>query len=687
MPVLSLNFTPNCLTGSRGVLAAGGQHGELHLSDIPSRTSTTRPARAGAGPAAPKVEPFRLDVVLDTRAINNAIVLLPEWPTAWAETSERRRIGYVGGQRRRRDNGETGMVNERSGEEELGATDVDEMGDDEAMDLDEEDEEGEELVQPLSPATYPNTVVPFRQLGRSSFGSATSQLPPARRTTSFSLPQSAAHPIPIARPARQSFSALAPPPATAQSVRIVSSYPGPSRMPNEPRDRRESSASRGSATARERPRVPTRDRPPEPRFLISSNDQSIRMLSLRQIEQAREHPIRSYERESENARLGQAEPTIRTHYRPSAATSALLNNSDWRASHPVLPPPPARAGASSRFGWDNNTAHASLLDAHRTEQLAAQRELRMRQIGDFEAAVGLPPSHGSTTRSGTLPRAPLRVGPQAPWSQVRATAGISRSGGRKAVNVGGSILNFPVNHSSFSPDLKTLVSVGDSTDVQLFEVIDGGREFREIATYHAATDAGFSSAWSKDGRKFAVASQDGQVTVWDHRSSRPLATLFTSPATSSRQSSFTSDIYAEDEGPQGGAWSQDRGAMLYNPLTGEPSSGASTSGREAARVVKFSPEGSSRDLMVFSEENTNIHIVDAKTFNTHVIIPVPSYSPNGRESPPPRVGVDGGECGIAGVAFDPTGEWLYSGTERTVVEWDMRRWGGGEARVSRGGRK
>jgi hypothetical protein len=79
-----------------------------------------------------------------------------------------------------------------------------------------------------------------------------------------------------------------------------------------------------------------------------------------------------------------------------------------------------------------------------------------------------------------------------------------------------------------------------------------------------------------------------------------------------------------------------------------------------------------------SQENTNIHIVDAKTFNTHVIIPVPSYSPNGRESPPPRVGVDGGECGIAGVAFDPTGEWLYSGTERTVVEWDMRRWGGGE---------
>lgn len=28
-----------------------------------------------------------------------------------------------------------------------------------------------------------------------------------------------------------------------------------------------------------------------------------------------------------------------------------------------------------------------------------------------------------------------------------------------------------------------MISVGDSTDVSIFEVIDGGREFRQIATY------------------------------------------------------------------------------------------------------------------------------------------------------------------------------------------------------------
>jgi WD40 repeat protein len=122
--------------------------------------------------------------------------------------------------------------------------------------------------------------------------------------------------------------------------------------------------------------------------------------------------------------------------------------------------------------------------------------------------------------------------------------------------------------------------------------------------------------------------------------------------------------------------------LLIDPVTGDPRLGGSSSGREAARVVKFSPEGSSRDLMVFSEENSNIHIIDARTFHTHVILPVPadqaastSAIPAGGQSS--RSGVEGGTWGIAGVAFDPSGDWLYSGTERTVVEWDMRRCGGG----------
>jgi hypothetical protein len=139
---------------------------------------------------------------------------------------------------------------------------------------------------------------------------------------------------------------------------------------------------------------------------------------------------------------------------------------------------------------------------------------------------------------------------------------------------------------------------------------------------------------------------------------------------------------------------------MVDPVTGDSRTGSSVSGREAARVVKFSPEGSSRDLMVFTEvchrpslvstlliivqENVNIHIVDAKTLNTQVIIPVLFHAPSGgseRTSTehPWRAGYDGGVWGIAGIGFDPSGDWLYSGTEKTIVEWDLRRLGGGES--------
>lgn len=37
--------------------------------------------------------------------------------------------------------------------------------------------------------------------------------------------------------------------------------------------------------------------------------------------------------------------------------------------------------------------------------------------------------------------------------------------------------------ASLSPDLRNMVSVGDSEEVYLFEVVEGGREFRKIATY------------------------------------------------------------------------------------------------------------------------------------------------------------------------------------------------------------
>ena len=101
---------------------------------------------------------------------------------------------------------------------------------------------------------------------------------------------------------------------------------------------------------------------------------------------------------------------------------------------------------------------------------------------------------------------------------------------------------YPFSCSSFtasiSPDGRTLLSVGDSNKVY-FHYITGGAQvtFSPITTLTipppdssplggyltSSLAASFSTAFSSDGSKFAVASQEGVVAVWDVRStSKPI---------------------------------------------------------------------------------------------------------------------------------------------------------------------
>ncbi|WWC61039.1 uncharacterized protein I303_103617 [Kwoniella dejecticola CBS 10117] len=463
----------------------------------------------------------------------------------------------------------------------------------------------------------------------------------------------------------------------------------------------------------------------EPRILISNNDCTVKMFSLHPVasnnhqhHQGHSHTIErppvSYDADA------QAQPQIGSRARhspdsnsnsrrslPLPLPSYIPNERDDLASRPLdrlgLGAPRSSNLALTRngtpFEWTSHTpSHNHSHSHHRQHHLTstsapltlAERESWSIQRELQRVSEGLRVEHDNLRRS--VENFERVVG-----MRVGAGAGMARREPeeereeRKLNKVGGTRFKVATNHSSLSPDLRTMVSVGDSTEVTIFEVIDGGKEFRKIAVYDAATDAGFSTAWSKDGRKFAVASQDGQVTVWDHRSSRPLAIFHTSADTStssSDQPSFMNDISASHlstsptSSNSSGGWNVvgPEGITLRDPITGTPRTGTSTSGKEAARVVKFSPEGSDRDLMVFSEENSNIHLIDAQTFHTHVVIPVP-HIPSGTADPDanskPRQGVENGTWGIAGVGFDPSGDWLYSGTERTVVEWDLRRHGSG----------
>ncbi|PWN46959.1 WD40 repeat-like protein [Violaceomyces palustris] len=168
--------------------------------------------------------------------------------------------------------------------------------------------------------------------------------------------------------------------------------------------------------------------------------------------------------------------------------------------------------------------------------------------------------------------------------KLRPPSGCPGAGGRIESGLPGlsrtNTLQFPtaINHSSFSPDQSSLLAVGDTSEVFLYSVTRAG-DFTRVATYESP-DASFSTSWSPDGMKFAVASQDGTVSVWDVRSSKKLANLHTS---------------------QGG----------YPGTSG------------AARVVKFSPHG---DMLAYTEHRNYFHITDTISFSESQRIAVPSAS-------------------------------------------------------------
>lgn len=498
-------------------------------------------------------------------------------------------------------------------EEDDSGSDMDAEDDEDLDDMLELDEDDDEPSLATSPATYPNTL---------PFGAAP-RIPRRGQRRRSSGPQS-----------------------------VTSQNAG-----------RASPASSSTSTLRRR-------RVEEPRVLVSNNDQTVKMFAIRKLNSAEDKnpdplgdwmssPVSRSNHDSwisvtPNVNVSALRYTAEhpdSRYQHMMNTIGILRNRTGPTVHPHhlygevgLPSVGFDDPDASTFRRTslNSRPFRPQADRQHSQEISLRAN---RYLGESVSAYrDRNPEGEAADRERAQRNAEARSERAAMLERAREDEPCRLAG------VGGTKFRTAVNHSSLSPDLRTMVTVGDSTDVFLYEVIDGGREFRKIGTYNAATDSGFSTSWSKDGRKFAVASQDGQLTVWDHRSSHPLAVFYTSRSTT----------HEYEDLPR-----------LMEPPVG------SQSGREPARVVKFSPDGSARDLLVFSEEHTNIHIVDARTFNTHVVVPVPFEYPSGSPGAKRR-GVDAGQWGIAGVAFDPSGDWLYAGTERTVVEWDLRRYGGGE---------
>ena len=115
-----------------------------------------------------------------------------------------------------------------------------------------------------------------------------------------------------------------------------------------------------------------------------------------------------------------------------------------------------------------------------------------------------------------------------------------------------TIINPHLLIASISPDGRTLLSVGDSNKIYFHQITGGARiTFQPITTLtipppdssplayssssspvyppssYTSLAAAFSTAFSGDGSKFAVASQEGVVAVWDVRSTKPMKVFHT----------------------------------------------------------------------------------------------------------------------------------------------------------------
>ncbi|KAF9058965.1 hypothetical protein BDP27DRAFT_1372006 [Rhodocollybia butyracea] len=194
--------------------------------------------------------------------------------------------------------------------------------------------------------------------------------------------------------------------------------------------------------------------------------------------------------------------------------------------------------------------------------------------------------------------------------------------------------NVAVNHSSLSPDGTTLLSVGDSSKVFLHRIHGGAQlDFSPIATLtvpppdrdllFSSLAASFSTAFSRDGTKYAVASQEGVVCVWDVRSTKPLKVYQTDKA--------TYNAHGVGNGLASGFLSDD---------PSEWTRGKSKAPGWSARNVKFGSgggHGCGKEIMTFTEHTSLLHVIDARTFETEEIITVPSVAPPPSKPRSPQV--------------------------------------------------
>lgn len=358
------------------------------------------------------LRPFNINLSLQSRSINNSMVLLPTYPAEWAVQADQRRIGYIGSQSRPMPLREDPEAREM---------------DDQVMDLDGEDteEEDEEEDEPRSPLTYPNNV-PFQhapRLPHLSSHQGPSWVPdhagPSRRTASFSDHlRSSRRDVRPTRLERQSFSIPRPgtgmPPieyVTSRPMAFPGSPRSPSQASSSAHQRGKNSLQRHNAVKGHNPRI--EGVIDEPRLLISNNDLTVKMFSLRSVPSRSSHDSPIQQDQDPRTQAYRAYANLPRAHEGSGQIEQTFD--DWSRSDQGL--------TASRVA----------------------RERLQRQLNEFQRIVGMQVSRPNTMGN---PRITSQSPPAATSPRPMPMLGVHEKDmeERKLVRIGGSKFKCAINH-------------------------------------------------------------------------------------------------------------------------------------------------------------------------------------------------------------------------------------------------
>lgn len=140
-------------------------------------------------------------------------------------------------------------------------------------------------------------------------------------------------------------------------------------------------------------------------------------------------------------------------------------------------------------------------------------------------------------------------------------------------------LNVALNHAIMSPDSKTLITLGDTSNIYLSHPEEDVRRVTDFNTISTSGDCGFSTAFLPNGFHFLTCFQDGVAFIYDLRNMNvPIH-----------------EVHSTRPKTQPGAF----------------------------RVTKTTTNND--DLVFISEHQGRVHMIDTRNFNNHAVIMLPKY--------------------------------------------------------------